>query len=183
VSTCHLRLWKRKKTELCTYKFILGLDWATQQNKLNCSHTNLFWDLTTTSRGKGATQHLKVKLDGGIKARIFLVLLMTLFSSWHVYVHTWGWHYCHLVFLAVPWPCCSRGIFPSSYEGTHIAAKQSTCYLKSKGTIYTLQKGNINLLTKLKEILDCWNVKVMERPTWTNEICFCLHAQSLYFEH
>ena len=28
-----------------------------EKKKLNCAHTNLFWDLTTTCREKGATQH------------------------------------------------------------------------------------------------------------------------------
>ena len=135
---------------------------------------------------------------GGTKARIFLVLLMTLFSSCHVYVHapigyeigpeadTIAIQFFQLsLYLDVAEAFLLVATKQQSYLHCSkvISLLQTIQDLKLNGTIYTVQKGNVNLLTKPKEILDCSNVKDIEKPTWINEISFCLHAPSLYFEH
>jgi hypothetical protein len=56
-------------------------------------------------------------------------------------------------------------------------------HLELKETIYIVQEGNVNLLTKLKGILGYWNVKGMEKPTWTNEISLTVHDPTIFFQH
>ena len=56
-------------------------------------------------------------------------------------------------------------------------------HLELKETIYIVQEGNVNLLTKLKEILGYWNAKGMEKPTWTNEISLTVHDPTIFFQH
>jgi len=56
-----------------------------EKKKLNCTHTKLFWDLTTTCTKRRQHKIKRPNWLGGSKAIVFSVQLIVLFLSCHVY--------------------------------------------------------------------------------------------------